>query len=197
MGLPWWLSGKESTCQCRRHGFCPWSGKIPHAAEQLSPWAATIEPELRSPGTAATEPAGHSGRGPRTQSPCSAASRATAVRSSCAAAREEPLSATRGTPAGNAAAKAQRSQNSVRLCAQSLHSCPALGPQPARLLGPWGSPGKNTGVGCHALLQGIFSTQGLNLCLLHLLHCRQVLDYWATWEARRLSDKEFNKLKHF
>ena len=32
------------------------------------------------------------------------------------------------------------------------------------------SPGKNTGVGCHALLQGIFSTQGLNPSLLHLLH---------------------------
>ena len=30
--------------------------------------------------------------------------------------------------------------------------------------------GKNTGVGCHALLQGIFPTQGLNLCLLCLLH---------------------------
>ena len=29
------------------------------------------------------------------------------------------------------------------------------------------SPGKNTGVGCHALLQGIFPTQGLNLGLLH------------------------------
>ena len=27
-GFPWWLSGKESTCQCRRHGFDPWSGKI-------------------------------------------------------------------------------------------------------------------------------------------------------------------------
>ena len=31
-------------------------------------------------------------------------------------------------------------------------------------------PGKNTGVGCHFLLQGIFLTQGLNLCFLHLLH---------------------------
>ena len=31
---------------------------------------------------------------------------------------------------------------------------------------PWGSPGKNTGVGCQALLQGIFLTQGSNLCLL-------------------------------
>ena len=32
------------------------------------------------------------------------------------------------------------------------------------------SPDRNTGVGCHFLLQGIFLTQGLNLCLLHLLH---------------------------
>ena len=31
---------------------------------------------------------------------------------------------------------------------------------PARLLCPWDSPGKNIGVGCHALLQGIFSNQG-------------------------------------
>ena len=28
-GLPKLLSGKESTCQCRRHGFNPWVGKIP------------------------------------------------------------------------------------------------------------------------------------------------------------------------
>ena len=32
------------------------------------------------------------------------------------------------------------------------------------------SPGKHTGLGCHALLQGIFPTQGLNPCLLVLLH---------------------------
>ena len=31
----------------------------------------------------------------------------------------------------------------------------------------WGSPGKNTGVGCHFLFQGIFLTQGSNLGLLH------------------------------
>ena len=30
----WWLSGKESTCQCRRHGFNPWSRNIPQAMEQ-------------------------------------------------------------------------------------------------------------------------------------------------------------------
>ena len=33
----------------------------------------------------------------------------------------------------------------------------------------WDSPGKNTGVGCHALLQGIFPIQGSNLRLLCLL----------------------------
>ena len=37
----------------------------------------------------------------------------------------------------------------------------------ARLLCLWDFPGKNTGVGCHFLLQGIFPTQGLNPCLLH------------------------------
>ena len=44
--------------------------------------------------------------------------------------------------------------------------------RPARLLRPWDSPDKNTGVGGHFLLQGIFPTQGWNLCL---LHCRQIL----------------------
>ena len=37
---------------------------------------------------------------------------------------------------------------------------------------PWNSLGKNTGVGGHSLLQGIFLTQELNP---HLLHCRQIL----------------------
>ncbi|MGE2757601.1 hypothetical protein, partial [Escherichia coli] len=37
----------------------------------------------------------------------------------------------------------------------------------ARLLCPWDFPGKNTGVGCHFLLQGIFPTQGSNPHLLH------------------------------
>ena len=41
-------------------------------------------------------------------------------------------------------------------------SLQALGLCPARLLCPWDSPGKNTGVGCHFLLQGILFTEGLN-----------------------------------
>ena len=42
------------------------------------------------------------------------------------------------------------------------------------------SPGKNTGVGHHALLQEIFSTQGSNP---GLLHCRQIL-YWLSYQGR-------------
>ena len=48
-------------------------------------------------------------------------------------------------------------------------SLPPNGLQPVRLLCPWDSPGKDSGVGCHILFQGIFSTQGLNPHLLHLL----------------------------
>ena len=47
------------------------------------------------------------------------------------------------------------------------------GLQPTRLLCPWSSPGVNTGVGRHSLLQGIFLTQGLNPGLPHF--CRQIL----------------------
>ena len=36
------LSGKESACQCRGHRFNPWSKKIPHAKEQLSPCAPQL-----------------------------------------------------------------------------------------------------------------------------------------------------------
>ena len=46
------------------------------------------------------------------------------------------------------------------------------GLEPIRLLRPWDFPGKNTGVGCHFLLQGIFLTQGSNP---GLPHCRQTL----------------------
>ena len=42
---------------------------------------------------------------------------------------------------------------------------------------PWDFLGKNTGVGCHFLLQRIFQTQELNLCL---LHCRQIVYHEVT-----------------
>ena len=86
-------------------------------------------------------------------------------------------------------------------CHLVTKSCLALF-RPARLLCPWDSLGKNTGAGCHFLLQGIFPTQGLNLCL---LHCRWILlplshqgslgsglkgdfysapsEFWTTWTS--------------
>ena len=48
-GLPWRRSGWESACRCRGHGFELWSGKIPHAAEQLGPWATAAEPARLEP----------------------------------------------------------------------------------------------------------------------------------------------------
>ena len=54
------------------------------------------------------------------------------------------------------------------------------GLKPARLPCPWDFPGKNTGVGCHSLLQGIFQTQGLNL---GLLHCSQILNHLTIREV--------------
>ena len=48
-GLPWWRSGWESACQCMAHGFKPWSGRIPYAAEQLGPWATITEPVRLEP----------------------------------------------------------------------------------------------------------------------------------------------------
>ena len=41
---------------------------------------------------------------------------------------------------------------------------------PTRFVCPWDFPGKNTGEGCHFLLQGIFLTQGMNSRLFRLLH---------------------------
>ena len=68
----------------------------------------------------------------------------------------------------------------VAQCAQSLmsDSLQPHGLKPTRLLCPWDSPGKSTGMGYHALLQGIFPTQGLNPGLPH-----------HRWILYRLSNK--------
>ena len=66
------------------------------------------------------------------------------------------------------------------LCSVALAMSDSLHPhepQPTRLLCPWDFPSKTTGMGFHALLQGIFLSQGLNPSLLHLLHCRQILHH--------------------
>ena len=74
-------------------------------------------------------------------------------------------------------------------CAMHLvvQSCLTLRPHgfwPARFLCPWDSPGTNTGVGCHSLLQGIFLTQGSNPSLLGFLNWQVgFLPLLATWEG--------------
>ena len=65
--------------------------------------------------------------------------------------------------------------SNLYLCVSCLVISDCLRPhglQPTRLLCPWDSPGKNTAVGYHFLLQGIFWIQELNP---GLPHCRQIL----------------------
>ena len=91
-------------------------------------------------------------------------------------------------------------------------SLPSHGLQPTRLLCPWDFPGKDTGVGCHFLLQGIFPTQGSNP---GLLYCRQILyqlsykessgscqipsghEDWTTWHRQRAQDGTRNTISGY
>ena len=61
--------------------------------------------------------------------------------------------------------------------------CPTLRPH-----GLWDFSGKNTGVGCHLLLWGIFLTQGSNLSL---LHWRLILYHRAPWEAHPIDSRPY------
>ena len=80
----------------------------------------------------------------------------------------------------------QRGEACVR--AKLLPSCPTLcghvdcGPPGSSVHGD--SPGKNTGVGCHAYPQGIFLTQGSKLHLMFSALADGFLTTSATWEAQ-------------
>ena len=69
------------------------------------------------------------------------------------------------------------------VCAKSLHLCPTLcGPMDCSLPASFVDgilQARNTGVGCHALFQGIFLTQGSNLCLLCPSTGRRVLYHYS------------------
>ena len=65
--------------------------------------------------------------------------------------------------------------SAVISCSVKSDSLRPHGLQCARVLCPWDSVGKSTGVDCHALLQGIFPTQGSNPGLLRVLLRRQIL----------------------
>ena len=64
--------------------------------------------------------------------------------------------------AGGTNTTLQSSGGLVPSCSVLSDSLRPHGLQPARLFCPWNVPGKNTGVGCRFLLQGIFPTQGSN-----------------------------------
>ena len=68
--------------------------------------------------------------------------------------------------------------------------------QPARLLCPWNSLGKNnTGVGHHAHLQGIFPTQGSNW---GLPYCRFHIPFFTIWATREAQgSQQQNKTKNY
>ena len=67
------------------------------------------------------------------------------------------------------------------------------GLEPTRLLCPWDSPDKNTGVDCHALLQGTFPTQGSNP---GLLYCRQILYHLTDHQPSPQMDKDELTYQH-
>ena len=79
------------------------------------------------------------------------------------------------------------------MCVLSHFSCAQL------LVTPWtvacqaplltGFSRQDIGIGCHNLFQGIFLTQGSKPGLLQLLHCRQILNCWATSEACKMDSQ--------
>ena len=71
----------------------------------------------------------------------------------------------------------------VCVCAQSGRTlCNPMDCSPPypRPFCPWNSPGRNTGVSCHSLLQRVFPTQRSNLVL---LHCRQIFSHLSHQEV--------------
>ena len=85
--------------------------------------------------------------------------------------------------------KARTSEHFITRMHAQLHPtlCNLMYHSPPGSSSPWDSLGKNTGVGCTALLQGIFFTQKSNPCLLHSCIAGRFFTCWATKEAPILS----------
>ena len=85
------------------------------------------------------------------------------------------------------------SLSKVLVCSVLSDSLGTHGLYPSRLLCQWDSPGKNTGICCHSLLQGIFLTEGSNP---GLLHCRQILYHLSHQGRAFLLKKKEHKNAH-
>ena len=158
LGLPWRLSGKESACQCKRCGSDPWVGKIPlrrklglsHSSISClenpldrGAWQATVHVVTREL---------HYYTITIGLTWIQSVKKNYKVCLGIITLKKNPT-------------KFYVFQNLhfgdqyvllAAAAAKSLQSCPTLRPhrqQPTRLCRPWDSPGKNTGVGCHFLLQ--------------------------------------------
>ena len=69
-------------------------------------------------------------------------------------------------------------------CVPLFHDSMDCSPLLSTLFCPWNSPGKDTGVGCHSLLQGTFPTQGSNPDLLHWQADSLPLSYQGSPETK-------------
>ena len=81
-------------------------------------------------------------------------------------------------------AKNDSESRAVLSCSVTSDSLWPHGLQPAMLLCLWNSPGKNTGVSCYVLLQGVFPTQGSNPSL---SHWRRIL-YQMSYQGSPVTD---------
>ena len=186
-GLPWWVSSKESTCQCRRrkrHRFDPWVRKIPwrracHPTPVLLPRGSHGQRSLEG-----CSPQGHRVGHDRSNLACSTwhtrlrereefSSVHFFVRIICACIMSIVSKLQCFFIFNFCSLWGLSSSVCVCLVAQS---CPTLcDPMDCSLPGSsvhGDSPGKNTGVGCHVLLQGILPAWGSNP---GLSHCRDSL----------------------
>ena len=155
-GLPWWLSGKESACQCRRCRFDPCVRKIPWSRK----WLPT---PVFLPGKS------HEQRSLVGYSSWDHES-----------VRHDWATFTRDI---TYLLIFDYCFSYVSVAQPYLDSLWPHGQQPTRLLCSWDFLGKNTAAGCHFLLRGIFRTQRLNRISCISCISRWVLDHWATKEA--------------
>ena len=149
-----WLSWLRIHLQCRRPKFDPRVGKIPWKRERLS------------------TPVFWSGEFHGLYSPWGRKESDTTERRPLSFLSFSPMSFIHFFNPSKHLPECWRNRGLRVVFVLVAQSCPTLC-DPNRLLCPWNSPGRNTGVSCRSLLQGIFPTQRSNL---GLLHCRQILD---------------------